>query len=154
MTLIKNASLVMSNRQPQNQERHEERRILSDTICHACKRKARTCVQIARVVLGIEPGIGLLQYIFGHWRPYKDATNVCKYSKKSQKSRADIRLPLDPIGPIVFGPEPGIGFSQYIFGTLCSSMSISSRTAHLTGTCKYSKKSKNSRADDRLFWFR
>ena len=46
------------------------------------------------------------------------ATGTCKYSKQSQKSRADNRLHLVPIGPVLFGPEPGIGFSQYIFGTL------------------------------------
>ena len=45
-------------------------------------------------------------------------TGTCKYSKKSQKSRADNKLHLVPIGPVLFGPEPGIGFSQYIFGTL------------------------------------
>ena len=38
------------------------------------------------VVFGIEPGIGFLQYILSHCIY---VTEVCKYSKKSQKSRAD-----------------------------------------------------------------
>ena len=90
---------------------------ISHSIFRHLREKLQPVVKQGQQFLGQSPEQGsAIAFLAAVGRPQKEATKVCKYSKISQKSRADIRLHLDPIGPVLFGPEPGIGFPSTFLG--------------------------------------